>query len=161
VSREYFEKLSKIADLKQETEIVPGFYALRADGASKGNPGPAGAGAVLYTPPGVILAQSSLYLGRRTNNVAEYSALLLGLALARSYGLTQLEIFMDSELTVRQITGAYRVNSPGLLPYYSEAKRQLASLEKFRISHVYRDSNQEADQLASRAAQEGAVSNSL
>jgi ribonuclease HI len=161
VSRDYFEKLLKIADLKQETEINPGFYVLRADGASKGNPGPAGAGAVLYTPQGEILAQSSLYLGRQTNNVAEYSALLLGLAMAKSYGLTQLEIFMDSELTVRQITGVYRVKSQALLPYHCEAKRQLALLEKFRISHVYRDSNQEADQLASRAAQEGALVSAL
>ena len=129
------------------------FWLLHADGASLGNPGPGGAGAVLYNEQGQVAAEVSLYLGAKvTNNEAEYQGLLEGLKKALELGVRKLRIRMDSELVVRQILGIYKVKNARLAVYYQEVGKALRELEKFDIAHVRREYNREADALASKAA---------
>jgi ribonuclease HI len=123
---------------------------LWTDGAARGNPGPAGGGAVLKTPAGELLDEQSQYLGHTTNNVAEYRALLLGLERAIERGVQELEVRADSELLIRQLKGEYRVRNPGLLPLHAEAKRLLARFSAVKLVHVRRELNAEADRLANR-----------
>lgn len=127
---------------------------LYSDGAARGNPGPAGAGAILYGPNGDILASLTRYLGRATNNVAEYQALILGLSEALDQGLSRLSVRLDSELIVRQLDGAYRVKSPGLKPLYQKACTLLERFESVDVAHVPRAQNKEADHLANQAIDE-------
>lgn len=124
---------------------------LHTDGGSRGNPGPAGAGAVIYDGQDREVAALSRYLGRTTNNVAEYQALLLGLAEAKKLGAAELTVKMDSELIVRQLSGQYRVKAPGLKPLYAEAKQLLRSFASVNIQHVRREFNKRADELANLA----------
>src|SRR5688572_14643883 len=112
----------------------PDVWRLYADGASRGNPGPSAAGFVLDDPAGNPVASAGLALGRATNNVAEYRALLEGLAHARGLGVERLEVRMDSELVVRQMRGEYKVKSPGLRPLYEEARRLAQSFRSFAIT---------------------------
>jgi ribonuclease HI len=133
-----------------------GPFILQADGASKGNPGPAGAGAVLFDPDGRPVFRLGKYLGRMTNNMAEYHGLIEGLKVAKGLGLPSLRVRMDSQLAVRQIDGQYRVKNPGLLPLWQEAKSLLSSFSPWSIEHVYREGNSLADKLASSAAVAGA-----
>jgi len=135
-------------ECQKETE---GTWSLYVDGASRGNPGPAGAGAVLRDPTGHIRDSGSRYLGRTTNNVAEYQALLLGLELARRHGVRSLDIFADSELLVRQLTGRYRVRSPHLRPLYDAVRQTLSGFAAVRLRHLERSLNREADRLANQA----------
>jgi ribonuclease HI len=121
---------------------------LWTDGAARGNPGPAGIGALLKTPNGEVLSADSAYLGEATNNVAEYKALLLGLERALALGVRRIEVRADSELLVKQIKGEYRVKSAGLRPLHREAVRLLACFESNRLVHVRREQNSEADRLA-------------
>lgn len=127
---------------------------LWTDGAARGNPGPAGGGAVLKTPTGEVLDEQSRYLGHTTNNVAEYRALLLGLERALACGVSVLEVRADSELLIRQLKGEYRVRSSGLLPLYTEAKQMLARFASVELRHVRRELNAEADRLANRGIDE-------
>ncbi|MEJ5328637.1 MAG: ribonuclease HI family protein [Desulfobaccales bacterium] len=143
------ELLKEAASSLKERET--GAWRLYVDGASRGNPGPAGAGVVLLDPAGQVAAEASRFLGRTTNNVAEYQALLLGLELARRHGVTYLEIFADSELLVRQLTGRYQVRSPHLKPLYQAARQALTSIPAWRLTHVPRQQNQAADRLANAA----------
>jgi len=129
-----------------------GWWTLAADGASRGNPGWAGAGAVLWDDQGRVMAELSRPLGRTTNNQAEYQALLLGLEEALRLGVTKLRVRMDSELVVRQLSGRYRVRNKGLEPLYRRAVNALQDLEAYDIVHVRRECNAAADALASRAA---------
>lgn len=129
----------------------PGRYEIRVDGASRGNPGEAGAGAVIRDPGGSVVRELRKYLGIATNNTAEYSALLMALAEAAAMGVTDVEVLADSELMVKQINGLYRVKSPDLKPLYDEAKRRIGSFKSFRIIHVYREENAAADRLANEA----------
>ncbi|MBU4564316.1 MAG: ribonuclease HI family protein [Desulfarculus sp.] len=124
---------------------------LHSDGGSRGNPGPAGAGAVLYDDQGQEVAALSRYLGRTTNNEAEYQALLLGLNEAKRLGAARLTVKMDSELIVRQLEGKYRVKAPGLKPMYDQAKRLLQGFASVTILHVRREFNKRADELANQA----------
>src|ERR1035438_8526838 len=103
------------------------------DGGSRGNPGPAGYGVFIEGPDGETLAELSEFLGKTTNNVAEYSALLAALEWALKEGRSRLRVVADSELLVKQIQGRYKVNSPDLRPLYEEAKRRIAKLDAFRI----------------------------
>ncbi len=128
---------------------------LHADGGARGNPGPAGAGAVLSTPGGRVLARLHRYLGRTTNNVAEYQALLMGLDQALALGARRLEVRLDSELVVKQLQGAYRVKSPHLKPLYHQVRERLRRFEHVHIIHVRRQDNQEADRLANLAMDQG------
>jgi ribonuclease HI/probable phosphoglycerate mutase len=127
---------------------------LFTDGASRGNPGQAGAGAVLYADNGEELAAKSVYLGTCTNNVAEYKALLIGLEEALRNGCTELHIALDSELIVRQIQGRYKVKNETLLELFTEVRKQLGRFNKWSISHVPRAQNARADQLANRGIDE-------
>src|ERR1700744_5571640 len=114
------------------------------DGGSRGNPGPAGFGVYSEGPDGEKLAELSEYLGKATNNVAEYSALLAALEWALKSGRTRLRGGGDSELLVKQTQGRYKVASPDLKPLYEKAKRRAAHLEVFRIKHVLRGKSQKA-----------------
>lgn len=125
------------------------------DGGSRGNPGPAGYGVLIEDLDGQKLAELSEYLGKTTNNVAEYSALLGALEWALREGRSRLRVVADSELLVKQIQGRYKVSSADLRPLYEEAKRRIARLDAFRIEHVLRGKNQKADRLANAAMDRG------
>lgn len=130
-----------------QTQAPPGWCRLFTDGASRGNPGHAGAGAVLYKEDGEELRWSS-YLGICTNNVAEYRALLLGLQEACNRGCTHVALFLDAELVVRQLQGHYKVKHEHLQPLYREVCHLLKSLADWSVAHVPRSSNTVADSLA-------------
>jgi probable phosphoglycerate mutase len=125
------------------------------DGGSRGNPGPSGFGVFIQDETGKTVAELSEFLGRKTNNYAEYSGLLAALDFALRQGHSRLRVVSDSELMVKQIKGQYRVNSPELRPLYEEAKRRIGKLEIFRIEHVLRGKNQQADRLANLAMDRG------
>ncbi len=126
---------------------------LFTDGASRGNPGQAGAGAVLLDEDGKETATVSTYLGICTNNVAEYQALLLGLQKALQHGCTELTIALDSELIVRQIQGRYQVKHHNLRPLFAEVRQLLAHFDRWSVTHVPRAQNARADQLANRGVE--------
>ncbi len=123
---------------------------LWTDGAARGNPGPAGIGAILKSPNGEVLYTGSEYLGHTTNNVAEYQAVLLGLKGALTLGVASIEVRADSELLIKQLKGEYRVKSPGLRPLFEEAKRLLTRFASVKLTHVRRELNGEADRLANQ-----------
>jgi ribonuclease HI len=131
--------------------LEEGVWSLYCDGASRGNPGQAGAGAVLIDGCGDIKGQYAEYLGQATNNVAEYQALLLGLKKAQELGVKKIQVFADSELLVRQLNGQYRVKASHLLPLYQAAQQALKELEVHGITHVPREMNHLADRLANAA----------
>lgn len=132
-----------------------GWYTAHCDGGSRGNPGPSGYGAVIEDPQGQIVARLSEFLGRQTNNFAEYKGLLSVLAWAQQHGARRLRVVSDSELMVKQMKGQYKVASPGLRPLWEEAKRLAARLERFEMRHTLRGGNKEADQLANDAMDKG------
>ncbi|MGB9921078.1 MAG: ribonuclease HI family protein [Moorellales bacterium] len=122
------------------------------DGASRGNPGPAGYGVVIQDREGRVLAELSGSLGVATNNVAEYTALLKALEQARQLGAEEVEVYTDSELLARQIGGTYAVKSPRLAPLYRQAQSALSAFRRYRVVHVPREENRVADALAERGA---------
>ena len=124
---------------------------LYADGAARGNPGPAGSGALLLDERGEVLAALSLGLGSATNNVAEYRALILGLEEARRRGIDRIDVRMDSLLVVNQMQGLYKVKHPGLRPLALRAGALLAEFAERTIEHIPREENGRADALANRA----------
>ena len=130
----------------QVPEIV-----LFTDGASRGNPGLAGAGIVITDPDGGILVERSVFLGETTNNVAEYQALVIGLEEALKLSPKRVTVRMDSELIVKQINGEYRVHNPGLLPHYRRASEMLSKIGEVQVFHVRRENNRQADRLANKA----------
>jgi ribonuclease HI len=121
-----------------------------ADGGSRGNPGPAGCGAVILVGE-EQLATVSEYLGVATNNVAEYKGLVFALEKALSLGISEVEVFMDSELVVKQMKGLYKVKNAGLIPLFMKAQRLRSDFSKFDINHVRREHNKIADSLANKA----------
>lgn len=125
-----------------------------SDGASRGNPGPAGAGAVLLDDQGRVVREISRYLGPSTNNQAEYSALILALEAALELGADSLDVALDSELVVRQLNGTYRVRHPALVPYHQRVRALLSRFPRVTIRHVPREHNRRADELANRAIDE-------
>jgi ribonuclease HI len=129
---------------------------IHVDGASRGNPGEAGFGVHVSAPDGRTIAELYGYLGRATNNVAEYQGLLHALRWAVARGAKAVEIFSDSELLVRQMSGRYRVKNPGLQPLHREAEALAGRFDHLRIRHVPREENREADALANRALDERA-----
>jgi ribonuclease HI len=139
------------AGLFQQEEEDAGTWRLYVDGAARGNPGPAGAGAIIYDPKGNFRGQDLRYLGETTNNVAEYRALLLGLALAQMHGVKNLQVFADSLLVVQQIKGVYQVKTPHLYPLWREAQNSLQKFSSYDISHIDRSLNHQADRLARHA----------
>ncbi|SFS04438.1 probable phosphoglycerate mutase [Granulicella pectinivorans] len=125
------------------------------DGGARGNPGPAGYGAQIVDDAGNTLAELSEFLGFKTNNFAEYSGLLGCLDWALEHGHSRLKVVSDSELMVKQIQGKYQVKSPDLKPLFDEAKRRIAKLDGFQITHALRHKNKEADRLANEAMDRG------
>lgn len=126
-------------------------FVVYTDGAARGNPGPAGAGAWLLDPSGSPVAEAHRYLGRATNNVAEYEALLLGLEKAREHGVDHLEVRADSQLLVRQMLGEYKVKNAALRELVARAHALADAFETVDYVHVRREDNREADRLANRA----------
>jgi len=123
---------------------------LRTDGGSRGNPGPAGAGFVIERD-GEIICRAGRYLGEHTNNVAEYEALIWGLENVLAAGFAQVTVYADSELLVKQINGQYRVKNAGLKPLFVRALALLRSFDTWRVTHVRRELNAEADAMANDA----------
>jgi len=125
-----------------------------ADGGARGNPGPAAIGAVVLDPatdPPTLLATVSECIGVATNNVAEYRAVIAGLAAARSVGSRALSLRADSLLVIRQLEGAYRVKKAHLRPLYEEARALLGAFDEVDLAHVPREQNVEADALVNAA----------
>jgi ribonuclease HI len=131
------------------SKIVPVMeYCLKFDGCSKGNPGPAGAGAVIYKNDEEVWA-NSLYVGdKETNNVAEYNGLIMGLAKANELGIKELLVMGDSELIIKQMKGEYKVKSVNIIEYYLKAKTLSRFLSEVHYEHIYRKDNTRADELA-------------
>jgi ribonuclease HI len=125
-----------------------------SDGAARGNPGPAGAGAVITDGGGAVLARLGRFLGRQTNNVAEYQGLLLGLRHAQELGVREVLVRADSQLMIRQLAGQYAVKHAGLKPLHAEALRLLRSFDKFELEHIPRAQNALADEMSNRAIDE-------
>jgi ribonuclease HI len=139
--------------------VTPGagpILQIHIDGASRGNPGEAGFGVHVASPEGSTLAELYGYLGRATNNVAEYQALIHALRYALDHGARQVRIFSDSELVVRQMSGAYKVKHPDMIPLHREATRLVSRIGGVALSHVPRERNRDADRLANRALDEKA-----
>ena len=122
------------------------------DGGARGNPGPAGAGFVLTTMDGETLAEGSIPLEPTTVNVAEYRALIAGLAEAKRKGLRRLKVRLDSELVCRQLSGEYRVKSPALRKLFDWAQKLMSGFEEVTWEHVPREQNTRADALAAAAS---------
>jgi ribonuclease HI len=136
--------------------VADGWFTAHCDGGARGNPGPAGFGAVIEDPTGQVVAKLSEYLGKQTNNFAEYSGLLAVLEWALKNGAMRLCVVSDSELMVRQMKGQYKVKAPGLKPLWEEAQKRAARLEDFEMRHTLRGGNKEADKLANEAMDRGA-----
>lgn len=129
-------------------------YQANVDGGSRGNPGPAAYGVVIRDPRGDIVARLKKYIGNNTNNVAEYFGLIAALDYAQNHGIRALRVESDSELMVKQLRGQYKVKSEELKPLFERAKKMSQTFESFRISHVYREQNKEADALVNQALDE-------
>lgn len=133
----------------------PARIILCSDGASRGNPGPAAVGVVLYVddPDGdaIPVAEISEAIGETTNNVAEYTAVIRGLRRAAELGAAEVEVRTDSELLVKQVNGEYRVRNPALQTLHAEVQRLRATFDACPVLHIRRERNREADALANRA----------
>lgn len=127
---------------------------VNTDGACRGNPGPSGAGWVISEPSGRQLATGGIFLGRRTNNEAEYLAAAMGLKAAAEMGASSVTLRADSELMVRQLQGRYQVKNAKLLPLFRQVKELCAGFADFTAQHVYREQNAEADHQANLAIDE-------
>jgi ribonuclease HI len=120
---------------------------VNVDGGARGNPGPAAIAAVISDPDGTVLEEHGEAIGRATNNVAEYRALLLGIERARTLGAREVELIGDSELVVRQVKGEYRVKDAGLRPLHDQVRDALEHFDRWSIRHVRREHNAAADAL--------------
>ncbi len=124
---------------------------IHTDGGSRGNPGPAGLGVFITDERGKVLLEHSRYLGETTNNQAEYSAIIDALEHAKNLGADEVEMFMDSELAVRQLNHQYKVRNPGLMPLFMRVWNLSTGFRKVRYTHVPRERNKEADRLVNEA----------
>lgn len=124
---------------------------VHVDGGARGNPGPAAIAAVVSDESGMVIHEAAETIGKATNNVAEYRALLLGIERAKELGATELELVGDSELVVKQVRGEYRVKDAGLRPLHSAAQKALGDFSEWQIRHVKRAANAEADALVNQA----------
>ncbi len=145
--RERAEAVEKAAELPPRVRLF-------TDGAARGNPGPAGAGAVIVSPAGHIMAKLGKFLGESTNNVAEYTGLILGLKRAKAMGIKELDVFSDSELLVKQLAGDYAVKAEHLRPLHDEAQALLKAFPEVRVAHIPREENAAADEMSNRAIDE-------
>jgi ribonuclease HI len=142
------------ADAHPEAKPAPAAHRANIDGGSRGNPGPASYGVVIRDLQGEIVAKLKKYIGRMTNNVAEYYGLIAALDYAQSHGIRALRVESDSELLVKQMRGQYKVKNADLRPLFERARKMSQALDSFRIDHVYREQNREADALANEALDE-------
>ncbi len=142
------------ADAAAESNAPAAAYRANIDGGSRGNPGPASYGVVIRNPRGEVVAKMKKYIGRMTNNVAEYYGLIAALDYAQSHGIRALRVESDSELLVRQMGGQYKVKSSELRPLFERARKMAQTFSFFKIEHVYREQNAEADALANEALDE-------
>ena len=143
---------SLFGDAGQETKpAARAAYRINIDGASRGNPGPAAYGVVIRDARGETVAKLKKYIGRFTNNVAEYYGLIAAMDYAHSHGFHAIRVESDSELLVKQMRGLYKVKSADLQPLYERAHKMSAGFDAFGIEHVYREQNREADALANEA----------
>ncbi len=136
--------------MKTLFEDAPMQAVMFADGGSRGNPGPAASGSVVFRPDGSTIAEVGVFLGIATNNVAEWNGLCAGLEAAAELGITRLAVRMDSELVVKQIKGIYRVKHPALQPFFARAKALLRKFEYVDIQHVPRKQNAAADAVVNQ-----------
>jgi ribonuclease HI len=136
------------------SDVRPERVRIYSDGAARGNPGPAGAGAVVTDTHGVTLARLGKFLGRQTNNHAEYMGLIIGLEAARERGAREVEIFADSQLLIRQLEGRYKMKSETLRPLFLEAQQLLKSFSRVKLMHIPREENGAADEMSNRAIDE-------
>lgn len=124
---------------------------VHVDGGARGNPGPAAIAVVVSDDEGQVVHEAHETIGRATNNVAEYRALIFGIEKAAELGATELELVGDSELVVKQVRGEYRVKDAGLKPLHSAAQQALGDFAEWQIRHVKRDQNAAADALVNKA----------
>jgi ribonuclease HI len=136
-------------------DATPRRLLIHTDGAARGNPGPAGLGAVLQdAATGAVVAELARYLGTRTNNYAEWTAVEDALREALRLGATHVDLRLDSELVARQISGRYRVKHPDLKPMHASVMAMLGQLGSYTVGHVPRELNKEADRLSNVAIDE-------
>ncbi len=128
-------------------------YVAYIDGASSGNPGDAGVGIVVYKNDSEILRESK-YIGKETNNVAEYTALLILLTMMKKHKVKEIDVFTDSELLVKQLKGEYKIKNDRLKEFIEKIQK-CREFIKFKVEHVGRDNNSEADKLAKAASKRG------
>ena len=134
-------------------------FILYSDGAARGNPGPAGVGIVIKKGVDTLL-EASAYIGKTTNNVAEYMALIRGLEEALLLGIKEIDCFVDSELLAKQINGEYKVKHEGLVPLSHHLRELINKFKSFKISHTVREENKQADKLANRGIDEYSLKSS-
>lgn len=125
------------------------------DGASRGNPGEAGIGVVIFDKKDKLVKEISRYIGTATNNVAEYKALIEGLKAGLEMSARHVHIKSDSQLLIRQLTGIYRVKNEGLKPLHEEALSLLQKFRKYELEHISREDNKLADKLANEGIEDG------
>ncbi len=146
-------ELSHAADLEKSPLPREGVQIMEVftDGASRGNPGPASIGVVFRQKDGPDLSEHCETIGKATNNVAEYQAVVTALEHIRRWSVKRVHLFMDSELIVRQLNGSYRVKSPDLRPLFQQVVFLSRDLKEFKVSHIKRALNAQADALANKA----------
>ena len=127
---------------------APARVIINCDGAARGNPGPAGAGAIVVDESGVVLAEVAEGLGETTNNVAEYTAVIRGLEEAKRLGAHEVLLRSDSQLLINQLTGRYRVKAPHLQPLHKRVRDLMRAFARVDLEHVPRERNAAADSLA-------------
>ena len=143
-------RAASTASRQSHAEVV-----IYTDGASKGNPGPSGAGGVILTPDGEIIEEFREHLGRTTNNVAEYEAVRIGLARALALGARRVTVRLDSELVSNQLSGRYKVKDTKLIERYLEVGQLLSRLDSVKFETIPREKNARADRLAQIGARMG------
>lgn len=126
-------------------------FIIYTDGGARGNPGPAGIGAVIYDENKNIIAEISEYIGETTNNQAEYKAVIAAIKKSQELGAKELDFFLDSELVVKQLKREYKVKNEGLAPLFVQVYNAILGFRKVTFTHVRREYNKEADKLANDA----------
>jgi ribonuclease HI len=158
-SLKFLPKTITIQQVNPTMDIIDFDYKLFFDGASKGNPGLAGAGAVIYHYEKEIWHGHKFIGNKATNNEAEYSGLIIGLNKAIELNIKSLLVNGDSLLVINQMTGKYKCNSANLLPFYTMAKELSKNFDTIKFQHIYRNFNKRADELSNIAIQNFQVAN--
>ncbi len=155
VERDYLAISDKektgVSNTNNEIDLI----VVNTDGGSRGNPGESGIGVAVFDKDSNLINEASDYLGVATNNIAEYKALILGIKLSMEYNAKKILFKSDSELMVKQIKGEYRVKNPQLKLLFTEAQNLLKKLPNWKIVHVRREENREADLLANKGIDDG------